>query len=177
MPRKMAGGPAHVASVVKEEKMRRFVVVIAAVCAVLLGGITLTMAQDTKAPEAEGGSACASPIASPAAAVATAASVAPATPAATPEACGTPTAAAGEVTVAIKDFAYDPASVEVPVGGSITWTNQDSTKHTATAKDKAILQSGALDQGESFTQTFTMAGTYEYFCEFHANMKGTIVVK
>ncbi len=161
--------------------MRRFVVVIAAVCAVLLGGITLTIAQDTEAPNAEGGAACASPVASPvaspAAAVATAASAAAATPAGTPEACGTPGAAAGEVTVAIKDFAYDPASVEVPVGGSITWTNQDSTKHTATAKDKAILQSGALDQGESFTQTFTTPGTYEYFCEFHANMKGTIVVK
>ncbi len=168
------------ASVVKEEKMRRFAVVLTAICAVLLGGITLTMAQDTEAPKAEGGAACASPVASPvaspAAAVATAASIA-ATPAGTPEACGTPGAAAGEAAVAIKDFAYDPASIEVPVGGSITWTNQDSTKHTATAKDKTVLQSGALDQGASFTQTFTTPGTYEYFCEFHANMKGTIVVK
>ena len=40
-----------------------------------------------------------------------------------------------------------------------------------------MLQSGAIKPGESFTQTFDKAGTFEYFCEFHPNMKGTIVVK
>jgi plastocyanin len=87
-----------------------------------------------------------------------------------------PAAANGEP-VEIKGFAFNPPTIEVPVGGSITWTNDDTTPHTATAKDRAILQSGAIAPGTSFTQTFNTPGTYEYFCEFHPNMHGTIVVK
>ena len=49
--------------------------------------------------------------------------------------------------------------------------------HSATGTDRDALQSGTLNQGDSFTQTFDTAGTYEYFCEFHAEMKGTIVVQ
>ena len=49
--------------------------------------------------------------------------------------------------------------------------------HTATATDRAALQSGTLNQGDSFTQQFDTAGTYEYFCEFHPNMHGEIVVQ
>jgi len=79
--------------------------------------------------------------------------------------------------VEIKDFAFTTASVTIPVGGSVTWTNNDSTPHTATAQDRAVLQSGTLEQGASFSQTFTTAGTYEYFCEFHGNMKGTVIVE
>ena len=82
-----------------------------------------------------------------------------------------------EGAVAITDFTYDSASVTVPVGGSVTWTNNDPAPHTATAQDRAVLQSGTLEQGASFTQTFTTAGTYEYFCEFHPNMKGTVIVQ
>lgn len=96
-----------------------------------------------------------------------------ATPGATPAQGSTGESAAVE----IKDFAYREGSVTIPVGGSVTWTNNDSAPHTATARDRAVLQSGALAQGESFTQTFTAAGTYDYFCEFHSNMKGTVVVQ
>ena len=52
-----------------------------------------------------------------------------------------------------------------------------TTPHTATGVDREVLQSGAIKPGESFTQKFDTAGTFEYFCEFHANMKGTVVVK
>ena len=38
------------------------------------------------------------------------------------------------------------------------------------------IESGRLDQGESFSQTFAEPGTFEYFCEFHADMRGTVVV-
>ncbi|MBW3633897.1 MAG: cupredoxin family copper-binding protein [Chloroflexi bacterium] len=94
---------------------------------------------------------------------------------------GTPTSAndatANATTVDIKDFAYNPATVEIPVGGTVTWTNSDAAPHTATAQDRQALQSGTLDQGDSFSQTFDTPGTIDYFCEFHANMKGTIVVQ
>jgi plastocyanin len=97
---------------------------------------------------------------------------------ATPAAAATGAdAAAQSVAVEIKNFAYNPPEITVPVGGSVTWTNDDSTPHTATGQDRTVLQSGTLASGESFTQKFDTAGTYEYFCEFHANMKGTIVVQ
>ena len=95
-------------------------------------------------------------------------------------AMATPAASAGaasDVMVEIADFAFGPATVTIPAGSSVTWTNIDSAPHTATAMDRDALQSGTLNQGESFTQTFDTPGTYEYFCEFHANMKGTIVVE
>lgn len=81
------------------------------------------------------------------------------------------------IAVEIKDFAFNPPTIEVPAGGSITWTNQDNVPHTATGLDRAVLQSGAITFDGSFTQTFADAGSFDYFCEFHPNMKGTIVVE
>ncbi len=83
---------------------------------------------------------------------------------------------ASTTSVDIKDFAYSPNPIEIAVGDSVTWTNSDTVPHTATARDRALLQSGTIAAGESFTQTFDEAGTIEYFCEFHAGMKGTVVV-
>jgi plastocyanin len=40
-----------------------------------------------------------------------------------------------------------------------------------------VLQSGTLNQGDSFSQTFAEPGTFDYFCEFHADMKGTVIVQ
>ncbi len=86
-------------------------------------------------------------------------------------------AAAESTAVEIKDFAFNPPTTEVPIGGSVTWTNGDNVPHTATGLDREALQSGAIEFDASFTQTFDTAGTYEYFCEFHPNMKGSIVVE
>jgi plastocyanin len=50
--------------------------------------------------------------------------------------------------------------------------------HTATATERGVLQSGAIaPDGGSFSQTFEAAGSLDYFCEFHPNMEGTIVVE
>jgi plastocyanin len=87
------------------------------------------------------------------------------------------TATANAVTVHMQNLSYNPATVEIPVGGTVTWVNDDPVPHTATARDRSLLQSGTIAPGQSFSQTFDMAGTIEYFCEFHANMNGTIVVK
>jgi plastocyanin len=96
---------------------------------------------------------------------------------ATPSAAEGADAAAESLAVEIKDFAFNPPEITVPVGGSVTWTNDDPAPHTATGLDREALQSGTIAQGESFTQTFDTAGTFDYFCEFHANMKGSIVVE
>ena len=109
------------------------------------------------------------------------ASAAAGTPAATTAVTATATAATDaaneQATVAIKNFAYHPDHIEIPAGGTITWTNQDGVPHTATAMNRDILQSGTISGGKSYSQTFDKPGTYEYFCEFHAQMHGTIVVK
>jgi plastocyanin len=96
---------------------------------------------------------------------------------ATPVAADGDADAAESLAVEIIDFAYNPPEITVPVGGSVTWTNEDGAPHTATGLDREALQSGAIAPGASFTLTFDTAGTIEYFCEFHPNMKGSIVVE
>jgi plastocyanin len=85
--------------------------------------------------------------------------------------------AAQEVPVDIREFFFSPDPVEVSAGDTITWTNQGTVPHTATAEDRGVLQSGPIQPGDSFSQVFNTAGTFNYFCEFHPNMHGTIIVK
>jgi plastocyanin len=90
---------------------------------------------------------------------------------------GTPAdeAAAGDVAVEISQFSFgDP--IEVAVGTTVTWTNMDTAPHTVTQVGGEGFQSETIATGESFSFTFTEAGSFEYFCEFHANMTGTVVV-
>lgn len=81
--------------------------------------------------------------------------------------------------VTIKGFAFAPADVTVPVGTAVTWTNQDSTLHTATSVQgaPAAFDSGNLDSGKSYTYTFAAAGKYSYHCSIHSNMLGTVTVQ
>lgn len=86
-------------------------------------------------------------------------------------------APAEDATVTIADFAFDPATIEVAVGDSITWTNEDSTAHTATVEDGGP-DTGSLAGGASGTLTFDEAGTYTYRCAFHpGSMQGEVVVQ
>jgi plastocyanin len=77
--------------------------------------------------------------------------------------------------VAIQDFSFEPQTVGVEVGGSVTWTNEDNVTHTVTAEDGSF-DSGNLNQGESATVTFDDAGTFPYFCQIHPFMRGTVQV-
>ena len=86
-------------------------------------------------------------------------------------------ASAESAAVEIKNFSFNPPEITVSAGGSVTWTNGDTVPHTATGLDREALQSGAIAPGTSFTQKFDTAGTFEYFCDFHPNMKGSIVVQ
>ena len=82
-----------------------------------------------------------------------------------------------EVTVEIVDFAYGEGTLEVAVGTTVRWVNNDSVPHTVTSTPGGkVFQSDKLDQGDEFTFTFTEAGTYEYFCEYHGNLSGTVIV-
>jgi plastocyanin len=91
--------------------------------------------------------------------------------------CGrSATPASAVTTVTIQNFAFSPASLTVPVGGTVTWKNLDGEPHTVRSADETV-RSGALDQNESFTFKFDKAGTYKYGCSIHPQMAGTIVVK
>jgi plastocyanin len=85
-----------------------------------------------------------------------------------------PSAAAAEVK--IDNFSFTPATITVPVGTQVTWTNRDDIPHTIVTEDKTV-KSKALDTDEKFSATFDKPGTYSYFCSIHPKMKGTIVVQ
>jgi plastocyanin len=78
--------------------------------------------------------------------------------------------------VAIKDYAFSPATLTVAAGTTVIWTNNDAVPHTATASDGSF-DSGNLNPGQSFSFKFSTPGTYAYSCQYHAGMQGTIVVQ
>ncbi len=63
------------------------------------------------------------------------------------------------------NFGYAPATVTVNVGDTVRWTNPSNLQHTVTST--GFFDSGAVDSGDSFTFTFTTAGTFDYFCSIH----------
>ncbi len=81
------------------------------------------------------------------------------------------------VAMDIKNFKYGEPELAVPVGTTVTWTNQDGAPHTVTSDDGGkTVQSGTLNTGDTFSYTFEEAGTVTYHCEFHAQMKASVVV-
>jgi plastocyanin len=85
-------------------------------------------------------------------------------------------ASAADAEVKIDNFSFTPATLTVPAGTSVTWTNHDDIPHNVVSEDKSI-KSKVLDTDEKFTFTFSKPGTYSYFCSIHPKMKGTVVVQ
>jgi plastocyanin len=86
------------------------------------------------------------------------------------------TVLAADSAVTIAGFAFTPATVTIQVGDSVTWTNEDSAPHTATAGDGSF-DTGQLANGASGTATFDTAGTFAYVCSIHPQMTGSVVVE
>jgi plastocyanin len=89
---------------------------------------------------------------------------------------GSGSSVTGGSRVVLKDLAFNPASVTIAVGATVTWENQDSMNHNVIADDGSF-KSPDLGSGETFSFTFQKAGTYTYSCHIHPNMKGTVVVR
>ncbi len=85
-------------------------------------------------------------------------------------------AAAGPAAVRIDNFNFTPPTLVVAPGTTVIWTNADDDVHTVVEKDRKF-KSAALDTNDTFSQTFTAPGEYEYFCSLHPRMVGKIVVK
>lgn len=91
---------------------------------------------------------------------------------------GTGSVRAAVHTVAISNFAFAPPTIIVNVGDSVTWTNADTEQHTVTPdKAGAFKGSALIGTGNSYTVTFSTAGTFAYHCEVHPFMTGTVVVR
>jgi plastocyanin len=82
---------------------------------------------------------------------------------------------AESTTVAIDNFTFAPAELTVKVGTTVTWANHDDIPHLVVSAGK--FRSKALDTDDSFSFTFTNAGSYTYFCSLHPHMTGTIKVE
>jgi plastocyanin len=80
-------------------------------------------------------------------------------------------------TVSIKNFAFDPPSITVKAGTTVTWTNADQDPHTVTSDGKSgPLNSKPLNQGDTYQYTFAQAGTFSYLCTIHPFMTATVTV-
>lgn len=81
----------------------------------------------------------------------------------------------GTVAVQIVDFAFTPETLTVPVGTTVVWTNT-GVQHTTTSLDK-LWGSLVMEQGDTFSFTFTQPGVYHYICGLHPDMEAMVIVR
>jgi plastocyanin len=86
------------------------------------------------------------------------------------------------VEVSLRDIQFQPDSVTVSKGGTITWTNEETVPHDVTktggpGPDFKSGEPGGMAEGDTFSHTFDAPGKVEYVCTVHANMRGTVTVK
>ncbi len=86
----------------------------------------------------------------------------------------------GDVEVDIRMFDFEDDVVEIGVGETVTWTNQDATRHTVTSgvdgEPDGAFEVAFADRGDTASVTFDEPGEYHYFCGPHSFMTGTVVV-
>jgi plastocyanin len=96
----------------------------------------------------------------------------------TPSSATSAGTAAKTAKVDIVNFSFKPAKVTIPVGGTVTWKQVDSVGHSvqSTSKPPSWTTSPVMKPGQTFSHTFSKAGTYPYICGVHNYMMGTVVV-
>lgn len=83
---------------------------------------------------------------------------------------------AGSDVVSMIDISYQPQTLTIKAGDTVTWVNEDSVSHNAVAEDGS-WRTDVFGKGGSGPVTFDAPGTYPYVCTLHAAMKGTIIVE
>jgi len=88
---------------------------------------------------------------------------------------------ASEPSCAESGTCFLPAEVTIGVGKSVTWHNDSTAAHTVTSGNPEDGPDGLFDSslflgGDTFSHTFTEAGEYQYFCQIHPWMTGTVIV-
>jgi plastocyanin len=84
-------------------------------------------------------------------------------------------AASNGISITIANFQFSGAATG-NVGDEVTVVNADSATHTWTHTDGAF-DSGNLSPGDTFTFTFDEAGSFDYFCQIHPGMTGSITIE
>ena len=77
--------------------------------------------------------------------------------------------------VSMDNMKFDPTELQVNVGDTVEWTNNDDRDHNVTSKDGSF-KSPNLSNGASYKYTFKQAGKFGYACSLHPRMKGSITV-
>jgi amicyanin len=90
---------------------------------------------------------------------------------------GTGRAGTGAADVNIAGFAFGPGKLTVAPGRAVTWVNADDSPHQITVTTGGPSRGPVLTKGQSYSQTFSAAGTYDYICGLHPTMKGQVEVK
>jgi len=88
----------------------------------------------------------------------------------------------GASEVSMKGLAFEPADITVKTGDTVTWTNDEAVGHDVTKEggpgpEFSSGDPGAMQEGDTFEQTFDMPGMIEYVCTVHSNMTGTVNVE
>ena len=68
--------------------------------------------------------------------------------------------------VVVENFSFQPGTLTVAPGTTVTWVNHDDEPHTVNENNKTF-KSGTLDTDGKFSYKFTSPGTYSYFCSLH----------
>ena len=80
--------------------------------------------------------------------------------------------------IVIDNFTFEPKTLTVPAGTTLTWLNDDDAPHVVIGTDpESPIKSQPLDTGDRYSITLTKPGTYGYFCSLHPHMTGTIIVE
>ena len=80
-----------------------------------------------------------------------------------------------EATVSIANMAFQPHTLVVATGATVTWQNDDAVAHTVTSGE-GWFDSGQLAAGESFSHQFDQPGTFRYGCTNHPTDGGLVIV-
>jgi plastocyanin len=70
--------------------------------------------------------------------------------------------------ITIDNFTFTPKELTIAVGTTVKWVNHDDIPHAVVNKDK-VFRSKALDTDDSYSFTFTNAGTFDCFCGLHSH--------
>jgi plastocyanin len=81
---------------------------------------------------------------------------------------------AGTNEIRIIDEQFVSNTITIQVGESVTFVNADDDEHTATGPG---FDTGVMNPGDSVTITFDEAGTFDFVCQFHPEMRGTVIVE
>jgi plastocyanin len=79
-------------------------------------------------------------------------------------------------TVDIRNMKFNPASVTISKGDTVTWANVMDMAHTVTPDADGFPGSGPIGKNKTFSHLFDAAGTIAYHCEIHPEMTGTVIV-